>query len=449
MTKNEFKNRLSKLTSLSPSQVSKLLDAISTLILDAMIREDRIIWSGLGTFSSKIVKPRSVQPPGQAMKITLPAHIEARFKVSKNFKTSLKKASESPKMLERIAEIMAGQGIITDTVVSEIAQIEAQKAADDLVDSAFNAEAEVIAEPPVSEDLEPIEPVEIEPEIEQEPSVETTEPAVAGGAVADDALAVSEPVSPETADEPAEALSPDEAAAMFEKPDDAPSAPVDEKDDVGLSGVADMLGIDSAAFSEAFKIRIEDEKQDRALSDDEKAAQIAKLREQTGRHVKIERPKTGEMPAASDIIRRFNFGPNIMPVIVNPAEGSAFKHEIPMNLDEASYRDAVNKLLMSCQMKIGSIVLNKKNEPAIAYDVERTLENNKAFINIKLVRVKSVDDDEYSFEIVNFDHHEYRPLVDLMGLIPKTAEVAGLDMPVKTREVQARLAVKRLHEDMG
>ena len=230
MTKRGFKRRLAKLTGLTESQVGKILDAIAMVILDAMIREDRVTWTGLGSFYSKLVKPRSVRPPGQPMSVRIPAHLQARFRPSKALKDALHKASQSPAILARIAEVIGEKELITSQDVDKAVTDEHEKVANALVSDAFSHEAEVvgvkpprIVQPPEIEVIEEEEEAAAPAEPAPEPAVaEAVEPAAEPGLEAEPAAEQLEEEAGEEAAVEAEAAAPEEAPA------EEPAAAVEE-----------------------------------------------------------------------------------------------------------------------------------------------------------------------------------------------------------------------------
>ena len=89
MNKSELINEVSKLSTLSKKDCENCLNAITSLVSNALKRGDAITIAGFGKFMVKYKAPRKNYNPKMKKNVVIPAHKTPVFKAGKNFKKAI------------------------------------------------------------------------------------------------------------------------------------------------------------------------------------------------------------------------------------------------------------------------------------------------------------------------------------------------------------------------
>jgi len=71
------------------AEVASTVDAVFTLISGALARGEKVAVSGFGNFEARQVAERMARNPRTGQSVVVPARTAARFKASRNLKTTL------------------------------------------------------------------------------------------------------------------------------------------------------------------------------------------------------------------------------------------------------------------------------------------------------------------------------------------------------------------------
>ncbi|MBF0467246.1 MAG: HU family DNA-binding protein [Nitrospirae bacterium] len=89
MNKAELIDSISKAAGLTKSDTAKVLDALTTSIINATSKGDKVNLGGLGAFSVSERKQREGRNPRTKEPITIPAHRAPKFTAAKGFKDAV------------------------------------------------------------------------------------------------------------------------------------------------------------------------------------------------------------------------------------------------------------------------------------------------------------------------------------------------------------------------
>ncbi|MFA5133540.1 MAG: HU family DNA-binding protein [Patescibacteria group bacterium] len=94
MNKTQLAQALSeKVGGVSKAQAEKVLDEMTKLITENLIKGEEVVLAGFGAFSSRKRKGRiGVNPRNVKEQIEIPSVLVAKFKAGKNLKDALKKS---------------------------------------------------------------------------------------------------------------------------------------------------------------------------------------------------------------------------------------------------------------------------------------------------------------------------------------------------------------------
>jgi DNA-binding protein HU-beta len=90
MNKTELINSLSEETTFSKKDITRVLDALTRILVRALKKGDKLQWSGFGTFGLARRPARKGINPATKQRIDLPETFTPRFKPGKNFKELVK-----------------------------------------------------------------------------------------------------------------------------------------------------------------------------------------------------------------------------------------------------------------------------------------------------------------------------------------------------------------------
>ena len=86
MNKQEFIDQLAKRTNMSKKDAQKVLDATLDLIVDQVSRQDKVTFTGFGTFEARKQKATERINPQTGEKMRVPAKPMAKFRPGRKFK---------------------------------------------------------------------------------------------------------------------------------------------------------------------------------------------------------------------------------------------------------------------------------------------------------------------------------------------------------------------------
>jgi DNA-binding protein HU-beta len=86
MNKTELINSLSEETTFSKKDITRVLDALTRTIVRLLKKDDKLQWSGFGTFTVSCRPARKGINPATKQRIDLPETRVAKFKAGKNLK---------------------------------------------------------------------------------------------------------------------------------------------------------------------------------------------------------------------------------------------------------------------------------------------------------------------------------------------------------------------------
>lgn len=89
MTKVEFVNAIAEKTGLQKKQSENALNACLEIIQEAMVKGEKINFTGFGSFEVKERAERNGVNPSTGDKIVIPASKRVAFKVGKNLKEAV------------------------------------------------------------------------------------------------------------------------------------------------------------------------------------------------------------------------------------------------------------------------------------------------------------------------------------------------------------------------
>jgi len=97
MNKTQLAQALSeKVGGVSKAQAEKILDELTRLITENLIKGEEVVLAGFGAFSSRKRKGRiGVNPRNVKEQIEIPSVLVAKFKAGKNLKDALKKTGSN------------------------------------------------------------------------------------------------------------------------------------------------------------------------------------------------------------------------------------------------------------------------------------------------------------------------------------------------------------------
>lgn len=90
MNKTELINSLSEETTFSKKDISRVLDALTRIVVRALKKGDKLQWSGFGTFTVARRSARKGINPATKQTIYLAETKVPKFKAGKNFKELIK-----------------------------------------------------------------------------------------------------------------------------------------------------------------------------------------------------------------------------------------------------------------------------------------------------------------------------------------------------------------------
>lgn len=82
MKKSELSAELASRTGLTKTDAAKALAALTDLVTEALVRKEKVQWTGLGTFSVRTRKARNGVNPATGAKIKIAEKTVAAFKAS-------------------------------------------------------------------------------------------------------------------------------------------------------------------------------------------------------------------------------------------------------------------------------------------------------------------------------------------------------------------------------
>jgi DNA-binding protein HU-beta len=91
MTKQEFIEALAKKTKLSKTNAQSVVDETIKLIVGAVKKNDKITFTGFGTFEARKQKATQRINPQTGKKMSVPAKKVPKFRPGKSFKESVAK----------------------------------------------------------------------------------------------------------------------------------------------------------------------------------------------------------------------------------------------------------------------------------------------------------------------------------------------------------------------
>lgn len=92
MNKTELINSLSEETTFSKKDVTRVLDALTRIVIRALKKGDKLQWSGFGTFTVVRRAERQGINPSTKQRITIHETRVAKFKPGKNLKEMIRSA---------------------------------------------------------------------------------------------------------------------------------------------------------------------------------------------------------------------------------------------------------------------------------------------------------------------------------------------------------------------
>lgn len=92
MNKTDLINSLSEETMFSKKDVSRVLDALTRIVIRTLKKGNKLQWSGLGTFTLACRPARKGINPATKERIDLPETHVPKFKAGKSFKEMVKPA---------------------------------------------------------------------------------------------------------------------------------------------------------------------------------------------------------------------------------------------------------------------------------------------------------------------------------------------------------------------
>lgn len=91
MNKSVLAKKLSKEVGISNKKSEEVIDSIVDIIIQELVKDNKVSLSGFGTFSTRIRHARKgVNPQNPSERITIPETRVAKFKTGKKLKDSLK-----------------------------------------------------------------------------------------------------------------------------------------------------------------------------------------------------------------------------------------------------------------------------------------------------------------------------------------------------------------------
>jgi DNA-binding protein HU-beta len=90
MNKTELVDSLSKETTFSKRDITRVLDAITRTIVRLLKKDDKLQWSGFGTFTVTCRPARKGINPATKQRIDLPETRVAKFRPGKNLKEMIR-----------------------------------------------------------------------------------------------------------------------------------------------------------------------------------------------------------------------------------------------------------------------------------------------------------------------------------------------------------------------
>ncbi|ECQ6102604.1 HU family DNA-binding protein [Campylobacter jejuni] len=97
MTKADFISLVAQTAGLTKKDATTAADAVISTITDVLAKGDSISFIGFGTFSTQERAAREARVPSTGKTIKVPATRVAKFKVGKNLKEAVAKASGKKK----------------------------------------------------------------------------------------------------------------------------------------------------------------------------------------------------------------------------------------------------------------------------------------------------------------------------------------------------------------
>jgi len=89
MNKRDLVDAVAAHTGRAKAEVGPTVDAVFTLISQALQRGEKVAISGFGNFDARRVAERVARNPRTGESVTVPAHTAAKFRASRNLKDSL------------------------------------------------------------------------------------------------------------------------------------------------------------------------------------------------------------------------------------------------------------------------------------------------------------------------------------------------------------------------
>ena len=71
------------------TEVAPAVDAVFTVITEALVNGEKVAISGFGNFDPRSVAERTARNPRTGESVVVPAHIAAKFKASRNLREAL------------------------------------------------------------------------------------------------------------------------------------------------------------------------------------------------------------------------------------------------------------------------------------------------------------------------------------------------------------------------
>ena len=94
MNKTDLINSLSEETTFSKKDVARFLDSLTRIVERALMKGDKVQWSGFGTFNVARRPARDGINPSTKQRISLPETVVAKFKPGKTLKELVRGAGK-------------------------------------------------------------------------------------------------------------------------------------------------------------------------------------------------------------------------------------------------------------------------------------------------------------------------------------------------------------------
>ena len=89
MNKAQIINLVAKKTNVSIADTTKIINELQEAIVDAVVNNDDVIFTGFGTFTSQFREARTGRNPATNVKLEIAATTAPKFKPGKKFKDAV------------------------------------------------------------------------------------------------------------------------------------------------------------------------------------------------------------------------------------------------------------------------------------------------------------------------------------------------------------------------